>query len=82
MDDVDYDVVPSNRGGATQIYHLNLLKAWREAETAFLLSLVRNKLELPNSTIPNSLHYDDHLTQAQRAAVAALRKPFADVYPP
>jgi len=26
--DVDYEVVRSDRGGATQIYHLNLLKAF------------------------------------------------------
>ena len=30
--DVDYEVVRSDRGGAKQIYHLNLLKIWREAE--------------------------------------------------
>ena len=28
--DVDYEVVRSDQGGATQIYHLNLLKACRE----------------------------------------------------
>ena len=31
--DVNYEVVLSDRGGGTQIYHLNLLKAWREAES-------------------------------------------------
>ncbi|XP_039463817.1 uncharacterized protein LOC120437327 [Oreochromis aureus] len=65
--DVDYEVAWSDRGGATQIYHLNLLKAWREAETAAL---------------PTSLHCDDHLTQAQRADVAALQQCFADVFSP
>ncbi|XP_069027698.1 uncharacterized protein [Embiotoca jacksoni] len=34
--DVDYEVVWSDRGGATQLYHLNLLKAWREAESVSL----------------------------------------------
>lgn len=29
--EVDYEEVQPNRGGATQMYHLKLLKAWREA---------------------------------------------------
>ena len=31
--DVDYEVERSDRGGSTQTYHVNLLKAWREAES-------------------------------------------------
>ena len=50
----DYEVVPSDRGGATQIYHLNLLKAWREAEPVSLVTTVieRNELgpEVPKSS--------------------------------
>ena len=34
--DADYDVVRSDRGGATQIYHLNLLKDWREVTAVSL----------------------------------------------
>jgi len=57
--DVDYEVVRSIRGEATQIYHLNLLKAWREAEPVSLLSAVSEREELwpevPKSTNPASL---------------------------
>nr|XP_024655059.1 uncharacterized protein LOC112430808 [Maylandia zebra] len=84
--DVDYEVARSDRGGATQIYHLNLLKLWREVETASLVSLVKERDELgpevPNSIIPASLPCDDHLTQAQRADVVALQQRFADVFSP
>uniref|UniRef100_A0A3P8QWH1 ribonuclease H n=2 Tax=Astatotilapia calliptera TaxID=8154 RepID=A0A3P8QWH1_ASTCA len=84
--DVDYEVARSDRGGATQIYHLNLLKLWREVETASLVSLVKERDELgpevPNSIIPTSLPCDDHLTQAQRADVVALQQRFADVFSP
>uniref|UniRef100_A0A3P8NS09 Piwi domain-containing protein n=1 Tax=Astatotilapia calliptera TaxID=8154 RepID=A0A3P8NS09_ASTCA len=82
--DVDYEVARSDRGGATQIYHLNLLKLWREVETASLVSLVKERDELgpevPNSIIPTSLPCDDHLTQAQRADVVALQQRFADEF--
>lgn len=44
--DFDYEVVRLDSGGATLIYHLNLLKAWREAETASLVSLVKERDEL------------------------------------
>lgn len=40
--DIDYEVVRSDRGEATQIYHLNLLKEWREADTASLVSSVKD----------------------------------------
>ena len=45
---VDYEVVRSDRGGATQIYHLNLLKAWREVMAVSLANMVieRDELEL------------------------------------
>lgn len=58
MGHVDYEVVQSDRGGATQIYHLNLLKAWREAETVSLVSMVQERDQfrpvVPRSTIPAS----------------------------
>lgn len=37
---------------------------------------------MPNSTIPTSLHCDNHLTQANRADAAALQQHFADVFSP
>lgn len=82
--DVDYQVVQSDRGGVTQVYHLNLFKAWRDPETTSMVSLVEERDELgpevPNSTIPASLHCDNHLTQAERVDVAALQKGFANVF--
>ena len=84
--DVDYEVVRSDRGGATQIYHLNLLKVWREAEPVSLVSLVSGRDELgpevPNSINPTSLTCDDHLSPAQRAEIAMLQQHFADVFSP
>ncbi|XP_077936125.1 uncharacterized protein LOC144383152 [Gasterosteus aculeatus] len=44
--DVDYEVVRSDRGGGTQIYHLNLLKAWRGVESVSLVSAVSEGEEL------------------------------------
>jgi len=41
--DVDYEVVHSDRGRATQIYHLNLLKAWREEESVPLVSSISER---------------------------------------
>lgn len=86
MGNVDYEVSRLDREGATQICHLNLLKAWRETETASLVSRVkeRDKLgqEVPNCTIPTSLHCNDHLIQAQRADVATLHQCFADMFSP
>ncbi|KAK5848772.1 hypothetical protein PBY51_008465 [Eleginops maclovinus] len=38
--DVDYELVRSDRGGATQIYHVNLLKTWREVASASLATTV------------------------------------------
>lgn len=61
------EVVWSDRGGTTQIYHLNLnLNAWKEAETASLVSLATERDEL-GPEVQNSTISDGHLTQAQRA---------------
>ena len=38
--DVEYEVVRSDRGGATQIYHLNLLKVWTEVTAVTLATTV------------------------------------------
>lgn len=42
VEDVDYEVVQWDRVEATKIYHLNRLKALREAESASLVNLVKD----------------------------------------
>lgn len=83
---VDYELVRSDRGGATHIKHLNLLKSWREAETTSLVSLGKEIHELgpvvQNSTIPASLCCYNHFRQAQKVNVAALQQGLADVFSP
>ena len=83
---VDYDVVRSDRGEATQIYHLNLLKAWREAMAVSLATTVieRDELgpELANSNQSAPVPIDDHVSPSQRADVALLQRRFADVFSP
>ena len=63
---VDYEVVRSDGGVATQIYHLNLLKAWREAEPVSLVTTVteRNELwsEVPKFANSTSRLCGAHLT--------------------
>uniref|UniRef100_A0AAQ4PUN6 ribonuclease H n=1 Tax=Gasterosteus aculeatus aculeatus TaxID=481459 RepID=A0AAQ4PUN6_GASAC len=82
--DVDYEVVRSDRGGATQIYHLNLLKAWRETESVSLVSAVAESEELgpevPKSTDPTRLPSDARLSAAQQADIARLQDQFNDVF--
>nr|XP_043896844.1 uncharacterized protein LOC122778812 [Solea senegalensis] len=84
--DVDYEVVRSDRGGATQIYHLNLLKAWREVASVSLATTVIERDELgPEVTKLNRsapVPVDDHLSPGQRADVALLQRQFADVFSP
>ncbi|XP_051269401.1 uncharacterized protein LOC127370936 [Dicentrarchus labrax] len=84
--DVDYEVVRSDRREATQIYHLNLLKVWREAENVSMVTTVKERddlgPEVPKSTNPALLHCDDHLTLSQRADIAVLQQRFADVFSP
>lgn len=59
--DVDYEVVRSDRGGATQIYHLNLLKAWKEAKTNSLVSLVKERWVGGRGAKFNHSHLPPHL---------------------
>ncbi|XP_069375367.1 uncharacterized protein [Paralichthys olivaceus] len=84
--EVDYEVARSDRSGATQLYHLNLLKAWREAESVSLVSHINERDELgpevPKSINPASLPCDNHLSSTQRAAIATLQHQFADVFSP
>ncbi|XP_061764252.1 uncharacterized protein K02A2.6-like [Nerophis ophidion] len=86
--DVDYEVRRSDLGGATQIYHLNLLKGWREAEPE-PVSMVMGEAEseelgpkVPPSPRPFPLRCDNHLTPSQRADVATVQQRFADVFSP
>ncbi len=75
--DVNYEVVYSDRGGATKIYHLNLLRAWREVESASLVTTAKERDEL-GPEAPNS----PHLTPSQRADVARLQQQYPDVFSP
>lgn len=58
----------------------NLLKAWQEAETVYLMSLVREKDELGRQIPPfpppsSRMTLSANLTKAQRADVGALQHP-------
>ncbi|KAK5854605.1 hypothetical protein PBY51_004785 [Eleginops maclovinus] len=84
--DVDYELVRSDRGGATQIYHVNLLKTWREVASASLATTVIERDELGPEVIINTelapVCCGDHLSPGQVADVAALQGRFADVFSP
>lgn len=72
-----YELVPWSRTGATQTYYLNLITAWREADSASLVSLVKDRHQLgpevPNSSISSSLLCDDRLTLVQRVDFGAMQ---------
>ncbi|XP_061764264.1 uncharacterized protein LOC133557636 [Nerophis ophidion] len=84
--DVDYEVRRSDQGGATKIYHLNLLKGWREAEPVSMVTAVAESeelcLEVPPASQPFPLRCDNHLTPSHRADVPTLQERFADVFSP
>nr|XP_061833255.1 uncharacterized protein LOC133617337 [Nerophis lumbriciformis] len=80
--DVDYEVRQCGRGLATQIYHLNLLKRWREAEPFSMVTAIAESEELGPEVPPSPLLCDNHLTPSQRADVATLPQRFADVFSP
>ncbi len=44
--DLNYEVVRTDRSGARQIYHLNLLKKWNEVEPVMLATVVGNEEDL------------------------------------
>ena len=83
--DVDYEVQRADREGAKQIYHLNLLKGWKEvvAVAVSLVSVNQEKDELgpevPKLTNLISPLSDSHLSPSQRTDLAYLQKRFADV---
>ncbi|KAJ8346401.1 hypothetical protein SKAU_G00278020 [Synaphobranchus kaupii] len=84
--EVDYEVERSDREGAKQIYHLNLLEAWKEVVPVSLVTVDQERDELgpevPNSTNQTSPLSDSHLLPNQRADLALLQKRFADVFSP
>ncbi|KAL0190638.1 hypothetical protein M9458_013336, partial [Cirrhinus mrigala] len=85
--DLDYEIVRTDRGGARQIYHLNLLKKWSEAESVMLATVVSGDDDLgPEvSTKIQSLALapgGDHLSPSQLTDVAKLQAEFADVFSP
>ncbi len=85
--DLNYEVIHTDRNGEHQIYHLNLLKKWSEAESEMLTMAVSGKEDLgPEvNTKPQSLALapgGEHLSLSQLADVAKLQAEFADVFPP
>ena len=84
--DVDYEIVRSDRGGATQIHHLNLLKAWTEAEPVSLVMAIAERDELgpeeQKSANPASLLCGNQLSPSQRADIDRLQQRYADVFSP
>ncbi|KAI7813488.1 hypothetical protein IRJ41_018565 [Triplophysa rosa] len=85
--DLDYEVIRTDRGGARQIYHLNLLKKWSEEEAVMLATVVSAEEDLgPEANIkPHSIALapgGDHLSPSQLTDLARLQAEFADVFSP
>ncbi len=85
--DLNYEVVRTDRSGAHQIYHLNLLKKWNEVEPVMLATVVGSEEDLEpevNTKIPSLTLAPggDHLSPSQLTDVARLQKEFADVFSP
>ncbi|XP_056598991.1 uncharacterized protein LOC130417451 [Triplophysa dalaica] len=85
--DLNYEVVRSDRSGAHQIYHLNLLKKWSEANTVMLATTVTRVDDLgpETNTKVQSLALapgGDHLSSSQLTDVAKLQTEFSDVFSP
>lgn len=72
VDEVKYEVC-SDRGGPTQFYNF---KVQRKAVPVSLVSIVSERDELgpevPNSTVPALLLYDNHLLLSRMADIAKL----------
>ncbi len=85
--DLNYEVVQTDRSGARQIYHLNLLKKWSKVEPVMLATAVSGEDDLGPEVITKiqsltlapggDLHSPSQLTD-----VARLQKDFADVFSP
>ncbi len=85
--DLNYEVVRTDRSGARQIYHLNLLKKWNEVEPVMLATVVGSEEDLGPEASPKvpSLTLapgGDHLSPSQLTDVARLQREFADVFSP
>uniref|UniRef100_A0A8C2BR64 Gypsy retrotransposon integrase-like protein 1 n=1 Tax=Cyprinus carpio TaxID=7962 RepID=A0A8C2BR64_CYPCA len=85
--DLDYEVIRSDRNGARQIYHLNLLKKWNEAESVMLATVISGEDDLgPEANVkPQSLALapgGDHLSPSQLTDLTKLQAEFADVFSP
>ena len=84
MGDYDYEVQRADREGAKQIYHLNLLKAWKEMVAVSLVSVNQEKDELgpdvPKLTNLISPLSEGHLSPSQRTDLAYLQKRCTDVF--
>ncbi len=85
--ELDYEVKRTDRDGACQIYHLNLLKRWNEGTLVGLAAVVLNEDDLGPEAAPkhNSLALvsgGDHLSPLQLADLAKLQADFADVFSP
>ncbi len=46
MGDLNYEVIRTDRSGARQIYHLNLLKKWNEVESGMLATAMSGEENL------------------------------------
>ncbi len=85
--DLNYEVVRTDRSGARQIYHLNLLKKWSEVEPVMLATAVSGEDDLGPEVITKIQSLTlapggDHLSPSQLTDVARLQKKFADVFSP
>ncbi|XP_067306043.1 uncharacterized protein [Pseudorasbora parva] len=85
--DLDYEVIRSDRGGARQVYHLNLLKKWNEAESVMLVSVVGGEEDLgPEANIKRQSFAlapgGDHLSPSQLTDLTTLQAEFTDVFSP
>ena len=84
--EVDYEVQCTDREGAKQIHHLNLLKAWKEVVAVSLVKVDQERDELgPEVTRANNQSAplsDGHLSPSQKTDLAELQKRFADVFSP
>ncbi len=85
--DLNFEVIRTDRSGARQIYHLNLLKKWSEVEPVMLATAISGEDDLvPEvNTKIQSLTLapgGDHLSPSQLTDVARLQTEFADVFSP
>uniref|UniRef100_A0A8C1LM62 Gypsy retrotransposon integrase-like protein 1 n=1 Tax=Cyprinus carpio TaxID=7962 RepID=A0A8C1LM62_CYPCA len=85
--DLNYEVARTDRGGAHQIYHLNLLKKWSEAESVMLATVVSGEEDLGPEVSSKSQSLalapgGDHLSPSQLTDIKSIQAEFADVFSP